>query len=94
MISAPKKEHRLPVILSLEEVLRLLEAAPSFSHQVIFSTMYGTGARVSEALHLRVPDIDSQHMMIPYGQNIQPTSERQERQSKRLPESIARAGFL
>ncbi len=64
MISAPKKEHRLPVILSLEEVLRLLEAAPSFSHQVIFSTMYGTGARVSEALHLRAPDIDSQRMMI------------------------------
>src|SRR5216684_1602082 len=64
MISAPKKEHRLPVILSLEEVLRLLEAAPSFSHHVIFSTMYGTGARVSEALHLRASDIDSQRMMI------------------------------
>ena len=64
MIPTPKKEHRLPVILSPEEVLRLLEAAPSFSHRVIFSTMYGTGMRVSEALHLRVPDIDSQRMMI------------------------------
>ena len=64
MIPTPKKEHRLPVILSPEEVLRLLEAAPSFSHHVIFSTMYGTGVRVSEALHLRVPDIDSQRMMI------------------------------
>src|SRR5262249_5550447 len=53
-----------PVILSPEEVLRLLEAAPSFSHHVIFSTMYGAGARVSEALHLRAPDIDSQRMMI------------------------------
>jgi integrase/recombinase XerD len=64
MIPFPKQEHRLPVILSPEEVLRLLEAAPSFSHHVIFSTMYGTGVRVSEALHLRVPDIDSQRMMI------------------------------
>src|ERR1700694_797186 len=64
MIPTPKKEHRLPVILSPEEVLRLLEAAPSFAHRVIFSTMYGTGVRVSEALHLRVPDIDSQRMMI------------------------------
>jgi integrase/recombinase XerD len=64
MIPAPRKEHRLPVILSPEEVLRLLQAAPSFSYHVIFSTMYGTGARVSEALHLRVPDIDSQRMMI------------------------------
>ena len=64
MIPFPKQEHRLPVILSAEEVLRLLEAAPSFSYHVIFSTMYGTGVRVSEALHLRVPDIDSQRRMI------------------------------
>jgi site-specific recombinase XerD len=64
MIPAPKAEHRLPVILSPEEVLRLLQAAPSFSYHVIFSTMYGTGVRVSEALHLRVPLIDSQRMMI------------------------------
>ena len=41
MIPAPKSETRLPVILSPEEVLRLLQAAPSFSHHVIFSTMYG-----------------------------------------------------
>jgi site-specific recombinase XerD len=64
MIPFPKQEYQLPVILSPEEVLRLLEAAPSFSHQVIFKTMYGTGVRVSEALHLQVPDLDSQRMMI------------------------------
>jgi site-specific recombinase XerD len=64
MIPTPRPEHRLPVILSPEEVLRLLDAAPSFSHRVIFSTMYGTGMRVSEAVHLRVPDIDSRRMMI------------------------------
>ena len=64
MIPTPKKDHRLPIILSPEEVLRLLQAAPSFSHHVIFSTMYGTGMRVSEAVHLRAIDIDSQRMMI------------------------------
>ena len=64
MIPTPKKEQRLPVILSPEEILRLLEAAPSFTHQVIFSTMYGTGVRISEALHLRAADIDSQRMVI------------------------------
>ena len=64
MIPAPKPETRLPVILSPEEVLRLLEAAPSFPHHVIFSTMYGTGMRVSEAVHLRAADIDSQRMVI------------------------------
>ena len=64
VIPFPKQEYQLPVILSPEEVLRLLEAAPSFSHHVIFSTMYGTGLRVSETLHLQVPDLDSQRMMI------------------------------
>ena len=48
MLPMPRKEHYLPVILSPAEVLRFLEAAPSFSHRVIFSTMYGTGMRVSE----------------------------------------------
>jgi len=64
LIPAPKKDHRLPVILSPQEVFQLLQAAPSFSHHVIFSTMYGTGMRVSEAVHLRPSDIDSQRMMI------------------------------
>jgi integrase/recombinase XerD len=64
MIVAPKSEQRLPEILSPEEVLRLLQAAPSFTHHVIFSTMYGTGVRVSEAVHLRATDIDSQRMTI------------------------------
>jgi site-specific recombinase XerD len=63
-IPTPKKDHRLPVILSPQEVLELLQAAPCFTHHVIFSTMYGTGMRVSEAVHLRTPDIDSQRMMI------------------------------
>jgi len=64
LIPAPKPETRLPVVLSPEEVLRLLQAAPSFTHHVILSTMYGTGMRVSEAVHLRAIDIDSQRMMI------------------------------
>jgi integrase len=64
MLPTPRKEHYLPVILSPAEVLRFLQAAPSYSHHVIFSTMYGTGMRVSEALHLRACHIDSQRMMI------------------------------
>jgi integrase/recombinase XerD len=64
VIPAPKPETHLPVILSPEEVLQLLKAAPSFPHHVIFSTMYGTGMRVSEAVHLRAGDIDSQRMVI------------------------------
>jgi integrase/recombinase XerD len=63
-IPAPKMEYRLPVILSPQEVFQVLQAAPSFTHQVIFSCMYGTGVRVSEAVHLRAANIDSQRMMI------------------------------
>jgi integrase/recombinase XerD len=64
MLPMPHKEHYLPVILSPAEILRFLEAAPPYPHRVIFSTMYGTGMRVSEALHLRTRHIDSQRMMI------------------------------
>src|SRR3974377_2503722 len=64
MLPMPRKEHYLPVILSPAEVLRFLEAAPSFLYRVIFSTMYGPGMRVSEAVHLRMRHIDSQRMMI------------------------------
>jgi integrase/recombinase XerD len=63
-IPSVKGESRLPVILSQEEVQRLIDAAPTFTAQVILSTMYATGIRVSEAVHLRVGDIDSKRMVI------------------------------
>jgi len=64
LIPTPKKDYRLPAILSPQEVLQVLQAAPSFTHHVIFSTMYGTGMRVSEVVHLRAANIDGQRMMI------------------------------
>jgi site-specific recombinase XerD len=64
LIPTPKKDHRLPVILSPHGVRQWLRAAPSFSYHVIFSTRYGTGMRVSEAVPLRPAHIDSQRMMI------------------------------
>jgi len=63
-IPSPKKETRLPVILSQEEVQRLIDAAPNFTTHVILSAIYATGMRVGEAVHLRIADIDSQRMMI------------------------------
>jgi integrase/recombinase XerD len=64
LIPTPKKPQKLPIILSPTEVLSLLEAASCFSHHVLMATMYGTGVRVSEAVHLHVSDIDSQRMTI------------------------------
>jgi site-specific recombinase XerD len=51
--------RRLPEILSLEEVTRLLQAAGGYKYQAAFSVAYGGGLRASEVVHLKVSDIDS-----------------------------------
>lgn len=59
-----KKAKRAPVVLTLEEVARLLAAAQPLKARMLFTTMYGCGLRVSDAIQLRVRDIDSQRMVI------------------------------
>ena len=58
------KPRRAPVVLSPEEVARLLEAAPSLKYKAALSVAYGAGLRVSEVANLKVSDIDSQRMML------------------------------
>lgn len=60
----PKRPERLPVILSEEEVVRLIESAITSYHRVILMTLYGTGLRREELCRLKVTDIDSQRMMV------------------------------
>lgn len=60
----PKQPERLPVILSEEEVARLIESANSSYHRVILMTLYGTGLRREELCRLKLTDIDSQRMVI------------------------------
>src|SRR6202041_955290 len=55
---------RAPVVLSQEEVARLLEAAPGLKHKPALSVAYGAGLRVSEVVALKVSDIDSKRMVI------------------------------
>jgi site-specific recombinase XerD len=54
----------LPVVLSREEVARLIAAAPNIKHQTALSLAYGTGLRASEVVSLKVGDIDSQRMTL------------------------------
>lgn len=54
----------LPVVLSREEVARLIAAAPNLKHQTALSLAYGTGLRASEVVYLKVGDIDSQRMTL------------------------------
>jgi site-specific recombinase XerD len=56
--------QRLPVILSLEEVARLLDAAPGLKARAALSLAYGAGLRASEVVSLKVSDIDSQRQVI------------------------------
>lgn len=63
-IPMPKRPFVLPVILSREEVTRFLESVAHLKHRTILMTTYAAGLRISEAIHLRVHDIDSQRMMV------------------------------
>jgi site-specific recombinase XerD len=56
--------RKLPVVLSPEEVARLLDAAPTLKYKAALSVAYGAGLRVSEVVALKVSDIDSQRMVI------------------------------
>jgi integrase len=60
----PKTPKKLPVVLSHEEVNRLIEAAPNLLYRTIWMILYGTGLRRAEVVHLKVSDIDSQRMVI------------------------------
>ena len=54
----------LPVILSREEVARLIGAAENLKHQTALAVAYGAGLRASEVVALKVGDIDSQRMTL------------------------------
>ncbi len=56
--------HRVPQVLSPEEVARLIDAASNLQARAILMTLYSTGVRRSELVRLRVQDIDSERMVI------------------------------
>jgi site-specific recombinase XerD len=63
-IPFPKQPKKLPVVLSAKEVGRVLGMVRILKHRTVLETIYATGLRISEALHLRVQDIDSQRMVL------------------------------
>jgi len=56
--------RKLPVVLSPEEVVRLLDAAPGLKYRAALSVAYGAGLRAAEVVSLKVSDIDSKRMLI------------------------------
>jgi site-specific recombinase XerD len=63
-LPTPKRQRRLPTVLSPDEVRRLIAGAKNLYHRTMLMTLYGCGLRRSELLQLKVADIDSQRMVI------------------------------
>ena len=64
VIPAPKQPQTLPVVLSPAEVVQFLDGVKPPTHRTILTTCYAAGLRVSEAVRLTVPAIDSQRMVL------------------------------
>ena len=83
-IRCPKERKRLPVVLSVEEVEKFLDAAPTIRLKAMFSTIYSAGLRVSELTNLRINDIDSGRRMI----RIQQSKNAKDRYTPLSPRSL------
>jgi integrase/recombinase XerD len=59
-----KPSQRLPEILSRDEVARLIESPPNPKHRLLLATIYSAGLRVSEAVGLKVADVDRGRMTL------------------------------
>lgn len=64
LIPYHKRSKKLPVVLSQEEVVRMYKAVSYIKHKAMILTLYSTGIRASELVHLKVSDIDSKRMQI------------------------------
>jgi integrase/recombinase XerD len=63
-IPFPKSRKRLPIVLSPEEVTRLIDSARNLFHRTLLMTLYSTAMRRAELCRLKVSDVDSERMMI------------------------------
>ena len=59
-----RRPHKLPVVLSPDEVRQFFEHVPSLKYRAALMTCYGAGLRISEAVALKISDIDSKRMLI------------------------------
>lgn len=63
-IERPRKEHKLPDILSQAEVKLILSNTSNLKHRCILSLLYSSGLRIGELLNLKIGDIDSSRMLV------------------------------
>ena len=63
-VKRPRKEKKLPIILSLEEVGRMISVTNNLKHKAILMLTYSAGLRRMEVLQIKPKDIDSQRMQV------------------------------
>lgn len=63
-VSRVYEPRKMPAVLTVQEVTRLLEAAGSLRNQAALSISYGSGLRASEVCHLKINDVDSERMIL------------------------------
>ncbi len=63
-IERPRKESKLPKVISKEEVVDIIENTNNLKHRCIVQLLYGSGLRRSELLNLKINDIDSKRMLV------------------------------
>ena len=68
-------EHKLPTVLTSDEIDRLLDAVDDIKYKAMFTTMYSSGMRVSEVIHLHYDDISRTNMQI----HVRDTKNRMDR---------------
>jgi integrase len=90
-IPFPKVPRRLPVILTTEEVARLIDGAKNLTDRTMLMVLYSTGMRNAELRHLQVRDIDSRRMLI-HIQHGKGGRDRDVPLSARLLETISISG--
>ena len=60
----PRKETKLPNVLSKKEIGRILAASTNIKHHCLLAVVYGAGLRIGEALNLRIEDIRSEENLL------------------------------
>ena len=63
-LSYPKKSNRLPMVLSREEIVRMIDTTQNPKHKLLLELMYGSGLRVGEAVKVKAEDIDRERKIL------------------------------
>ena len=86
-IDTPKKEKKLPRVLSKKEIMSMIDNTDNLKHKLLLEVLYSSGLRVGEAVNLKIMDIDADRNIIRVNQG-KGSKDRQSILSKRLKKDL------